>query len=171
VARVKTPSTNSEYKETCEKFRNRIKNDPKDSSVCRVLADTEYEAKLEIYYPQWLALEMQATELAESLRIVKDKKEKVLNDHLRPILIDIKDLVVVANKKSPLLNNLYGFPTTLKPAKKLTQAEVIEADAKRLAVKVNAFEETQAIAQKSSANVSVTVNDVTKSMGTGLVIG
>jgi hypothetical protein len=171
VARVSSPKSSSEIKETCEKFKNRIKNDPKDSSVCRLLADTAYEATLEMYYPQWLALDTQAIELAESLRIVKDQKEKVLNDYLRPVLFEIKDLVVLANRKSPLLNNLYGFPTTLKPAKKLTQAEVIEADAKRLAVKVNAFEETQAIAQKSSANVSVTVNEVTKSMGTGLVIG
>jgi hypothetical protein len=67
------------------------------------------------------------------LRVVRDQRDRELNDNLRPLVADIKDLVIVANKKSSLLINLYGFSTTNKGAKKLTPEEDIEMSAKALA--------------------------------------
>jgi DNA mismatch repair ATPase MutS len=162
MPKVKMPKTNPEYRETCEKFSNRIKSDSKETPVRRLLADTEYEAKLDTTYSKWSILDNRANELSEMLRVVRDERDRELKENLHPLLIEIKDLVIIANKKSPLLNNFYGFPTVNKGAKKLTPEEDIEMSAKALAAKMNHLEENRAIAAKSTAKVSVTVNELTK---------
>jgi hypothetical protein len=172
MARVSIPKNISETKETLEKISNRIKMDAKDSTICSILTQLGFDVKLEKLLPHWTALDNQYNELIENARLIKVQKDTIMNDELRPLVMEIKNIVTFSNAKNPILNNSWGFPTIINPTKKAPTEKSVENDLKRVAAKANlvneskamtkAMKDAKATAQQSSAKASLTINEVTK---------
>jgi hypothetical protein len=168
MAKVSTPKTLSETKETLEKIFYRIKNESKESTILGIVNRLGYDAKFESLYPKWSDLEIHYNELMEAARLVKVQRDTVMEDELRPLMLEIKNIVTFTNAKNPILNSAWGFPTTINPTKKVPTEKSIKSDMKRVEAKANAFQEAKAMSsaikdakenmQKSSAKVSLVVS-------------
>jgi hypothetical protein len=173
MAKVSMPSNSSEIKETHDKFMTRYKNDPKDSTIHGMIDQVGLVPRLEVAFPKWLDADTGYNEAMEAARVFKVQKDNIMNDDLRPVMLEIKNIVTLGNKKNPSLNNGWGFPTTLNPTKKAPTEKSVENDLKRVEAKANLVNETKAMlkamkeakanAQQTLATASLTVSEVTKS--------
>jgi hypothetical protein len=162
MAQVNFPTSYSQQRESMGKFFNRLQQDGKSSLVYNI-PQHDYVELSEKQYPEWVLLDKEIMELENLLRIKRGQKDRLWKNYLRTALLAAKKVISSYNAISPELNDDYGFSTTINPSKKLTKAQSLEMDAKRLATKLNAQAEANAMAQRKDAALSVTINEVTKS--------
>jgi hypothetical protein len=169
VFKTTFPTTSPEIKEAFEKFFAEYKLLGKDSAVRSLLSHYDFDSLEAKQFLEWVTLDKQLNDLLEAVRMIRDQKERIWINDLRPALLEAKQVVTFANKKNPMANNAFGFYTKNVTPKKPLSDKALENRAKRLASQLNANQEAKAVAKKSTAAISVTVNDVTKSTET--VIG
>jgi hypothetical protein len=161
MAQVSFPSNTSEIKETLDKLFNRIRIDG-DSSPTRILNQYDFVTLGNKQYPLWLDLDKQISELNETLRSLREQKEKIWKDDLRPALVAAKKVIVSSNGETPSVISKYGFAITVNPSKRKMSEKSLATKAKRLSLELNAQAEAKALASKSNSEVTITVDDVTK---------
>jgi hypothetical protein len=156
------PKTFSEIRKTGGKFFPRYKNEPKDSTTRLALSPHNYDA-LEVRFQELVALDDRLIDLLNQVRETREQRDKIWETELlEPMKIALKT-VLICNPDSAVTVNNFGFESKANSTKDVPTERKVKNLAERLSSNVNALKEAQAIAQKPSAAISVTVNDVTKS--------
>jgi hypothetical protein len=162
MATFSFPTSNADILVTGEKLFFRI-NEDGDASPTRILTQFDFHFLGKNQFANWKNLNKLIIDGDESIRLMREQRDRIWITELRPAFLAAKKVIVGAYIHTPLVVGKYGFAPTLNPAKKLTAEQAIGEDVKRLAVKMNALEESNALAQKGKTAVSLTVNEVTKS--------
>jgi hypothetical protein len=156
------PKTISEIRKTGGKFFPRYKNEAKDSTTRLALSPHNYDA-LEVRFQELVTLDDRLNDLLNQVRETREQRDRIWETELREPLMVAKKIVTICNPDSVVAVNNFGFESKSNATKVVPTERMVKNQAERLAVNVNALKEAQAIAQNSSAAISVTVNDVTKS--------
>jgi hypothetical protein len=156
------PRTISGLRKLGGKFFPRFKNEPKDSTTRLALTQYNYDA-LEVRFQVFVDLDDKLNELLNMVRETREQRDRILETELLTPLKVAQKIVMICNPDSAVTVNNFGFESKTTTVKEVPTARKIKNDAERLSANLNALQEAQAIAQKSMASISVTVNDVTKS--------
>jgi hypothetical protein len=156
------PKTISDVRKTGGKFFPRYKNEPKDSITRLALSPHNYDA-LEVRFLDLVALDDKVNELLNQVREAREQRDRIWESELREPMKIAQKTVILCNPDSAVTVNNFGFESKANATKDVPTERKVKNQAERLAVNVNALKEAQALAQKPTAMVSVTVNEVTKS--------
>jgi hypothetical protein len=162
MATFSFPTSNADILVAGEKLFSRV-NEDGDACPTRILTQYDFPSLGKNQFTNWKNLNKLIIDSDESLRLMREQRDRIWITELRPAFLAAKKVIVGAYIHTPIVVGTYGFAPTLNPAKRLTAEESIGVDVKRLAVKMNALEESKAVAQKSTTAVSLSFNDVTKS--------
>jgi hypothetical protein len=157
------PKTTTEIRRSGSKFFQQFQNEPKDSATRAALNQYDYESLGNNQFQRWLSLDDRLNELNNLVREVREQRDTIWDDDLREPLQVAKKIITICNPKSAVNVNKFGFESKPKTANNVPTERKVKNDAERLAANVNALREAKAVAQKPSAMISVTVNDLTKS--------
>jgi hypothetical protein len=156
------PKSIAEIRKSITKFFIRYRNEPKDSVTRLALSSHDYAA-LDIRFQVWLSLDDRLNELNNLARETKEERDKVWDTELLAPLQVARKIVIICNPDSAVTINNFGFESKNNTTKEVPTERKVKNQAERLSINVNALKEAQALAQKPSAAISVTVNEVTKS--------